>query len=98
LGNIPKISRFTLGEKIDEQFIIFLEESFRATYASQAKKAVHVNEASVRLDIIKLFVKIVWELKLLDTKKFTVLSDSLNRLGKMLGGWQKHIRQASSDN
>ena len=91
LPTLPKASRYTLGEKIDAKLLVFIEYILKATYAPKGEKSRPIVEASITLDIVKAFLKITWELKLLDNKKFAQLSEALVEIGKMLGGWQKHI-------
>jgi len=40
----------------------------------------------------------VWEIKALDNKKFILLSEKLNEIGKMLGGWSKQVTKENSVN
>jgi len=49
-------------------------------------------DASVKLDLLKFFLQIAWEIKSLDNKKYILLSERLNEIGKMLGGWIKALK------
>ena len=55
----------------------------------------YVQKAIAKLDLIKFFLQITWEIKALDNKKYIILSEKLNEIGKMLGGW---YRQLSKEN
>ena len=94
LPSFAKTSRYTLGEKIDAHILALIEHILKATYAARAEKGKHITEASVSLDMIKLFLKIAWELKLLDHKNFARLSEALVAIGNMLGGWQRYSANA----
>jgi len=48
-------------------------------------------EASAKLDSLKFFLQIAWEIKALDNKKYIALSENLSEIGRMLGGWQKQV-------
>ena len=50
-----------------------------------------IQKASIKLDNLKYFLQLAWELKAIDNKKFTDLSIPLVEAGKMLGGWQKQL-------
>ena len=62
-----------------------------ATYTSKDKKLEIVENANIKLDTLKYFLQIAWELKAIDTKRFTTLVSSITEVGKMLGGWKKQL-------
>lgn len=90
-SSFPRLSKFSLGGKIDTLFSEFLENLFLARYAASERKLLHVNSAGAKLDLLKFFIQIAWEIKALDHKKFAALSIPLNEIGKMIGGWQKQL-------
>lgn len=69
-----------------------MENLFLARYATNERKLVLINAAGAKLDLLKFFIQIAWEIKALDHKKFAALSSPLNEIGKMIGGWQKQIQ------
>lgn len=94
--HFPKTSRYTLGNKIDSLFLGTIENIFIASYLPIKEKMPWVIKASAKLDLLKFFLQISWEIKALDNKKFIVLSEKLNEIGRMLGGWQKHLQKETS--
>ncbi|OGZ30502.1 MAG: hypothetical protein A2931_00250 [Candidatus Niyogibacteria bacterium RIFCSPLOWO2_01_FULL_45_48] len=94
--DFPKKTRYTLGEKIDEYFIQIIELLFIASYLVKQEKIPYLRRASVKLDSLKLFLRISWELKVLDNKKFILLSEHLDEMGKMLGGWERQLTKTSA--
>lgn len=91
LPHIPRLTRYSLGEKINDLFIELSELILTASYTPKELKGPVIQRASVRLDTLKFFLQIGWELKALDNKKFSELSQPLVEIGKMLGGWQKQV-------
>ncbi len=89
LPHIPRLTRYSLGEKINDLFIEVSELILTASYTAKEQKGPIIQRASVRLDTLKFFLQIGWELKALDNKRFAELSQPLVEVGKMLGGWQK---------
>ena len=89
LPKIPRLTRYSLGEKINDLFIELSELILTASYTSKEQKALVIQQASVRLDALKFFLHIGWRMKAFDNKKFAELSEPLVEAGKMLGGWQK---------
>lgn len=62
-----------------------------ATYTNREQKNTLVQKSSVKLDTLKYFLQIAWELKTIDNKKLAALSAPLAESGKMLGGWKKQL-------
>ncbi len=91
LPHFPQISRFTLGNKIDSLFIEIVELSVTASYLNRSQKSPYVQKAVLKLDVLKFFLQVSWEIRALDNKKFIVLSEKLDEIGKMLGGWIKQL-------
>ena len=91
LVHIPRLTRFTLGTKVDSYFLDCLELSLLAGYAPRESKSTYIRKLSAKLDCLKFFLKILWELKSLDNKKYITLSGGLVEIGKMVGGWLKTV-------
>lgn len=89
--HISKPSRYTLGAKIDLLFIEILELLFLASYIKKQEKLPYLKKAIEKLDILKFFLKIMWEIKTFNNKKYIALSEHLYQIGKMLYGWYDFI-------
>ncbi len=95
-NNFPKKSRYTLGVKIDELFLDIIELLFIAGSLNRTQKLPTLQKASGKLDLLKFFIQLAWELKIFDNKKYVLLSEPLNDIGKMLGGWIKNTEKETS--
>lgn len=95
LSLIPKTSRYTLAETIDKYFIQTIESILVASFLEKQEKQPFIRKAIISLDTLKFLLYILWEIKALDTKKYTVLSEKLAEAGKQLGGWHGQIVKAS---
>lgn len=91
LPHFPRLSRYTLGAKINTIFTAILELILTAKYADKSQKLNWINQSIVKLDSLKFFLKIAWEIKALDNKKYIRLSEPLSEIGKMIGGWRKQL-------
>lgn len=87
LPHLSRLSRYTMGVKIDNLFIELLEITFAAKYAKRENKLSFLEELSRKLDNIKFFITLLWEAKGLDAAKYGQLSQKLSSIGKMLGKW-----------
>jgi len=87
--HFPKHFRYSLGAKISNLFTDVLERVFLASITSGRKKLEILQSASVKLDTLKFFLQVAWESKALVSNQYVLLSEKLDRVGRMLGGWQK---------
>ena len=87
LPHFAKTSRYTLGIKIDQLFVETTENIFIASRLAKDQKLPFLRKASLKLDMLKFFLQISWEIKSIDSKKYIILSEHLEEIGKMLGGW-----------
>ncbi len=95
LGNFPRLTRYTLGTKIDLLFCDVLENMLLAAYTTKDGKLPILQRASVKFDALKFFLTLAWELKYIDTKKYVLLAPQLNDVGKNLGGWIMKAKEHS---
>lgn len=93
--HLPKVSKYSLGEKIDRLLIEAIEASATAIFLSKQEKTPYVRLAVRKLDTIKILLMIAWEIKAIDDKKYIALSKELDSTGKMLGGWHNQLIKAS---
>jgi len=87
----PKSDKFILGERIEHASIDLLEGIITAN--QQREKQASWVEASVKLDILRIFIRLSKDLRLLDLKKYETLSGYIVEIGKMLGGWIKYEKE-----
>ena len=90
--HFPKKSRYTLGDKIDIRFIQVLELLSAASYQNRTEKLPTLERAVTGIDMLKFFFQLAWELRLLDNKKYALLSEGLHEVGRQVGGWKKGLQ------
>lgn len=44
-----------------------------------------------KTDTLKVLLMVLWETKSLDTKKYGALSEPIEEMGRMLGGWYNQL-------
>ena len=89
---IPKSSRFVLGNRINNILINCLEMTLLAEYAPGYKKLETAIKLSDQIDILKFHLKLLWEIKSIDDKKYLAISLLVNDAGRMTGGWIKQLK------
>ena len=94
--HIPNIHKYSIGENISKLFVEAMEMTVYASFLSKEEKLPYIKVALRKVDTIKVFVQLVWELKAIDNKKFSDLSEKLNEVGKRLGGWHNKLLKENS--
>jgi hypothetical protein len=56
------------------------------------EKIPYIRLAIRKLDTLKILILILFETKALDAKRFVALSDLIEEIGKMLGGWHGQLQ------
>lgn len=95
-AKLPKTAKYSLGLKIDNLFIDTIEAISIAAFMSRADKIPYLKRAITRVDTLKVFLQMLWEMKLLDTKCYGEISKKLSEVGKMLGGWYGQVIKQNS--
>jgi len=93
---LSKIHKYTLGQKIDTLYIESIEAIAIASFLSKEEKLPYVRLAIRKIDTIKILLMVLWETKSLDNKKYILLSEKMNTIGKMLGGWSGQLAKQNS--
>jgi len=94
--SLPKTHKYSLGQKIDNFFIEALEAMAIASFLPPNAKPPHVCLAIQKNDLLKIMLMVLWEVKAIDNNKYLNLSQPLDEIGRMLGGWYgKLIKQNS---
>lgn len=96
LSLFPKKDRYAIGNKCENYIIYTIELLFMASFAEIEEKKKLINSASLKFDCLKLFIRICHELRLLDDKKYLTLQKQIIEIGRMLGGWQRSLKQIRS--
>lgn len=90
--HINRNVKFSLVLKIDNIFLDIIELVFQASISEKNIKYNYVKKSLIKLDILKLFIKILWETRFLDNKKYINISIPLTEIGKMLGAWHRNLK------
>jgi len=91
LPHLPRLTRYTLGIKIDNLFIDLLEITLTAKYTKREEKLIVLNTISRKLDNLKFFVTVLWEAKGVSPANYGQLAQKLSSIGTMLGGWTRKL-------
>lgn len=92
---VPKTDRHTIFERTDKLIIEVIMNFLEAGYATPDNKIVILQKASVRLNMVRFLIRLMKEIRSLDTKKYVTLQLLIDEMGRMLGGWIRSTRSHS---
>ncbi len=86
---VPKQDRFVIYERGEGAILDMVECLLEAGYSKSTDKVAILERASVKLNLLRFFVRLMKETRSIDTKKYTVLQSHIDEIGRMLGGWTR---------
>ncbi len=87
--DLPKKDKYTIGQRIDNTILDIIESIILASQLSKTEKLPVLQKTSIKLDLLKVLVRLSKDIKILDNKKYLTLESHIQEIGKMLGGWIK---------
>ncbi len=87
LNKFPKSEKYTLGQKIGNISLNFLEYVIESN--NEFDKKFSLKKAIVELDKLRLFFRMAKDFNFISFKQYEYGSKLINEIGKMLGGWYK---------
>lgn len=87
----PKKVRFTYTDRLVNLALSVVEDFVEARYSRN--KIPILDAANMKLEKIRIFVRISYEQRYLSREQYEHASISINEVGKMLGGWRKERSQ-----
>lgn len=97
IDHFPQKSREVVVPRVEQILLELLELTARASHATQQEKIVNLDQASNRLDLLKILVRLMYDLKIIDQKKYINLETPLQEIGRMLGGWIRSLKTTNPD-
>lgn len=70
-----------------------IELNYQAVTLNKQEKLPYLVKANSKLDLLKFFFQVAWQIKAIDNKKYISFSANLDELGRMLGGWIRQLKE-----
>lgn len=87
----PKKDKHTLGAKCEQYIIAVLELLLETSYLPKEAKRPILLKANNKFETLKIFIRVLRELNILDQKKYLTLQSLIQEIGKMFGGWMRSL-------
>jgi four helix bundle protein len=89
---VKKHDRHTIWERSENAILDVIENILAASEAPKTEKLPLLQHASVKLNLLRVFFRLAKDSKVIDIKKYMTLEQSIDEIGRMLGGWIKSVR------
>ena len=86
--DFSKDYKYTVGESLKKETIELLTLIFRAN--SKTDKQLVLQEARERIEVIRLFIRLMKDMHQISVKKFVQVNQKVEDVSKQLTGWQKN--------
>jgi len=99
--HIAKGARYTLGVRIENTFLDLLERTYTAYFTSKeqlAEKKKRIAECIHLLDILKYFVSIAWEGKVISNTHLETVAVKLEEASRRLIAWKSSLDNPDKKN
>ena len=67
-----------------------------ASFLPPKDKLPYIKVAIRKTDTIKVFLQLIWEMKIWDDKTYLAISEKMNKAGQQLGGWHNNLIKENS--
>lgn len=92
-NSVSKQDRYTLWQRCENLILNILENILWASYLPKKEKLPFLEKTSLKLNLLRIFIRLCKELKVIDNKKYILLEEMVDEIGRMLGGWIKSIKE-----
>ena len=87
----PKSQRFLLAERLSKMALDFYDTILEAVM-DPARQDERLDEADKMLTKIRLYVRLSYDLKCINQKKFEHAARLIDEIGRLIGGWKRKRR------
>jgi hypothetical protein len=90
---VKKRDRHTIWERSENAVLDVIEGILAASEAYKAEKLPILKNVSVKLNLLRVFFRLAKDGKVIDIKKYVVLEEVIDEIGRMLGGWMRSVKE-----
>ena len=90
---VSKQDRYTLWQRCENLILDILKNILEASHLLKAEKLPVLEQTSLKLNLLRVFLRLCKEVKAIDNKKYVLLQEKIDEIGRMLGGWIKSTKE-----
>ena len=91
LEKYPRSQKFLIGDRIETSLLDILEDFIEAYYTERKNKLQILKGENIKLEKFRYLIRLSYDLKLINLKRYEFISQRINDIGISLGGWIKSL-------
>lgn len=91
--NVAKQDRYVLWQRCEDGLLDVIEHILLASQSSPKDKLPILEKTSVRLNVLRVLVRLMKDVKAIDDKKYIAIEQGLDEIGSQLGGWIRSTKE-----
>jgi hypothetical protein len=92
-SKIGKRDRFGIYLKAENIVLEILDLSLTASFEMKYNKLALLNSDRIKIEVLKRLFRIMFELEIIENKKYIELEFDLIEISKMTNGWIKYLKE-----
>jgi hypothetical protein len=89
-----KLDRYTIFQKCENVLLEIIEGILEASQLSKDEKLPILKKTSLKLSFLRVFLRLMKDVESIDLKTYASMEESIDQIGRMLGGWIKSTKEA----
>lgn len=91
IKNFPREYKYTLWDKIKNEIIDLITSIYRANNSFE-KRIENIKLSREQTEVLRLYIRLTKDLKLIKLEKFVDLSEQIESLSKQLFAWESSFK------
>lgn len=92
-STVSKQDRYTTWQRCENLILDVMEHILWASQMPKQEKLPTLEKTSLKLNFLRVFLRLMKEVKIIDAKKYITLQEIVDEVGRMLGGWIKSTKE-----
>lgn len=92
INKFPREQRFILGERMENCLLHIHELYIEAYYGQKHVKIENIQKVNVKLEQFRYLVRLSYDMKYINKKRYGYISQQLLEIGNKTGGWLKSLK------
>jgi hypothetical protein len=92
-ADVPRKDKYAVWQRSEDAALDIIEGILCASQMKQTDKVPVLERVSVKLNLLRVFVRLMKETKVIDAKRYVALQGIIDDIGRQLGGWIKTSRE-----
>lgn len=86
-SSVSKQDRYTIYLRCENTILDVIETILKAGRESKIEKLPTLEHGSLKLNLLRVLIRLLKDVKAINIKKYSSLEESIDEIGRMLGGW-----------